>query len=65
MIREPLTASQRQSMFDQLLELALQGDPPPTENGLGDAVEQALTVVAWKRTPESADAARSVFEASQ
>lgn len=62
MIREPMSPEQRRSMFDQLLELALAGDPPPTENGLNDSVVDALMAVAWQRTPESAVAARAVFE---
>lgn len=64
MIRQPMSPEQRRSMFEQLLELALAGDPPPTENGLEDAVVDALMVVAAQRTPESADAARAVYESS-
>lgn len=64
MIRQPMSPEQRRSMFEQLLELALAGDPPPSENGLEDAVVDALMVVAGQRTPESADAARAVYESS-
>lgn len=62
MIRQPMSPEQLTRMFKQLLELALEGDPPPTENGLNDAVVDALMTVAWQRTPESADAARAVYE---
>ena len=64
MISQPMSDDQRQAMFDQLLALALTGEPPPTENGLGDAVFEALIVVAGARTQESADAARAAFENS-
>ena len=50
--------------FAHLLELALRGESPPTESGLADDVVDALMDVAWKRTPESAANAQSVYESS-
>jgi hypothetical protein len=64
MISQPMSAEQRQAMFDQLLALAMTGEPPPTENGLGDAVFEALIVVAGAQTKESADAARAAYGSS-
>lgn len=48
-------------MFEDMLAGAIKGDPPMTENGLNDAVFDALIRVAVLRTQESADAARAVF----
>lgn len=61
MISQPMSDAERQSMFDQLLALAMTGEPPPTENGLNDAVFEALIVVAGEQTDASAAAARAVY----
>jgi hypothetical protein len=63
-ISQPMSDDQRQSMFDQLLALAMTGEPPPTENGLGDAVFEALMVVAGEQTQKAADDARAAYESS-
>ncbi len=51
-------------MFEDMLAGAMKGQPPITENGLNDAVYEALIRVAVLRTEESADAARAVAEAT-
>lgn len=62
MIGQPMNAEQQRKTFEQLLKLALLGDAPPTENGLDDAVVDALYLVVAQRTPQSAQAAKTVFE---
>lgn len=65
MIRlEPLSEQASQQMFDQLLALAMAGDPPPSDSGLDNDVINALVNVAVQRTAESAALARSVFNGS-
>lgn len=64
MIREPLSEQESQQMFDQLLTMALAGDPPPSDSGLNTDVVDALVNVAVQRTPESVSQARSVFNGS-
>lgn len=54
-----------EDLFEQLLNLALQGETPPSENGLSDAVIAALIDVALQRTPESAEYAQSIFNAEK
>jgi hypothetical protein len=64
MISRPMSEPERRQQFEQLLELALQGEPPPTESGLYSDVVDALMEVAFKRTPESAEAAKAAYELS-
>lgn len=64
MISQEMSEDERSSQFEQLLELALQGEAPPTESGLYSAVIDALMDVAWRRTQESVDAARLAYESS-
>jgi hypothetical protein len=52
----------KQMMFDDMLAGAMNGRPLMTENGMNDAIEDALIRVAVLRTQESADAARAVFD---
>ena len=52
----------KRMMFEDMLAGAMKGQPPITENGLNDAVFDALIQVAVLRTQESADAARAVFD---
>lgn len=59
-----MSDEERANQFEQLLQLALQGEGPPTESGLADDVVDALMDVAWKRTQESAEAARAAYESS-
>jgi hypothetical protein len=54
----------KRMMFEDMLAGAMKGQPPITENGLNDAVYEALIQVAVLRTEESADAARAVFDQS-
>lgn len=64
MISPFVPPAESRQQFEQLLELALQGEGPPTESGLDGDVVDALMDVAWKRTPESAATARSVYKSS-
>lgn len=49
-------------MFEGMLAGAMNGKPPITENGLNDAIFDALIQVALLRTQESVAAARFLFD---
>lgn len=62
MIRDLLTSAQKRQNFDALLAYALDGNPPPSENGLPGEVEEILLQVALGNATDVD--ARSVYESS-